>query len=238
MGPGEFGAQQAASISSEHPVVLIEKRDLIRSALVYAVRLTTDFGIYAYSDVEAWQSDRNRDPPCLIVLSIGGFTDDEAEEHIDLLLDLAGECPTAVLADNVSRGAIVAALSRGVRGYIPTSMQLRICIEAMRLVSAGGTYAPISDLLESSAVPSNKTAPTDAIACDDWLRPPWNQIFTPRQQAVVSAICRGKSNKAIAYELGINESTVKVHVRSVMRKLNATNRTEVAFIINNNQQAN
>lgn len=42
------------------------------------------------------------------------------------------------------------------------------------------------------------------------------------------AIQRGKSNKIIAYELGMCESTVKVHVRRIMKKLKAKNRTEVA----------
>ncbi len=42
----------------------------------------------------------------------------------------------------------------------------------------------------------------------------------------------GKANKVIAYELKMRESTVKVHVRNIMKKLNAKNRTEVAFMAN------
>ena len=52
---------------------------------------------------------------------------------------------------------------------------------------------------------------------------------TARELAVVRAIQHGKSNKVIAYELGMCESTVKVHVRRIMKKLNAKNRTEVAI---------
>ena len=52
---------------------------------------------------------------------------------------------------------------------------------------------------------------------------------TARELAVVRAIQHGKSNKVIAYELGMCESTVKVHVRRVMKKLKAKNRTEVAI---------
>ena len=51
---------------------------------------------------------------------------------------------------------------------------------------------------------------------------------TARELAVVRAIQHGKSNKVIAYEFGMCESTVKVHVRRVMKKLRAKNRTEVA----------
>jgi DNA-binding NarL/FixJ family response regulator len=55
-------------------------------------------------------------------------------------------------------------------------------------------------------------------------------MFTARQAAVIEALRRGKANKIIAYELNLRESTVKVHVRNIMKKLHATNRTEVAYL--------
>ncbi|NTJ10523.1 helix-turn-helix domain-containing protein, partial [Rhizobium lusitanum] len=48
---------------------------------------------------------------------------------------------------------------------------------------------------------------------------------------VAEALRRGKANKIIAYEMDLCESTVKVHIRNIMKKLNATNRTEVAYKI-------
>ena len=46
--------------------------------------------------------------------------------------------------------------------------------------------------------------------------------------------CRqGKQTKIIAYELGMCESTVKVHIRQIMKKLNARNRTQVVLLTNN-----
>ena len=47
---------------------------------------------------------------------------------------------------------------------------------------------------------------------------------------MVEAIRQGKPNKIIAYELNMCESTVKVHVRAIMKKLKARNRTEVAYL--------
>ena len=54
-------------------------------------------------------------------------------------------------------------------------------------------------------------------------------MVTPRELAVIRAIRNGKSNKVIAYELGMCESTVKVHVRRIMKKLNAKNRTDAVM---------
>ena len=58
-----------------------------------------------------------------------------------------------------------------------------------------------------------------------------NGLFTTRQAAVIDALRQGKPNKIIAYELKMRESTVKVHVRNIMKKLNATNRTQVAYLV-------
>jgi DNA-binding NarL/FixJ family response regulator len=109
------------------------------------------------------------------------------------------------------------AIENGARGYIPTSMTLGIAVEAVRLVEAGGTFVPISCVMPSSQNQGNGG----------------NQLFTARQIMVVEALCRGKANKQIAFELGMCESTVKVHIRHIMRKLKARNRTEVAMMVSN-----
>ena len=57
--------------------------------------------------------------------------------------------------------------------------------------------------------------------------------FSPRQLQVLERLKQGKQNKIIAYELGMCESTVKVHIRIIMRKLNARNRTQVVLLTNN-----
>ena len=52
--------------------------------------------------------------------------------------------------------------------------------------------------------------------------------FTPRQMAVLHHLKLGKANKSIARELEMSESTVKIHLRNIMKKMKAANRTEVA----------
>ena len=60
--------------------------------------------------------------------------------------------------------------------------------------------------------------------------------FSSKQLGVMNALRQGKANKVIAYELNMCESTVKVHVRNVMKKLQAKNRTEAALILNEKMQ--
>jgi DNA-binding NarL/FixJ family response regulator len=58
--------------------------------------------------------------------------------------------------------------------------------------------------------------------------------LTERQQAVLTGLCRGDPNKVIARNLGMTETTVKVHVREIMRKLGVYNRTQVAVVARRN----
>ena len=60
-------------------------------------------------------------------------------------------------------------------------------------------------------------------------QPPTPGLVTARELVVIRAIQKGKSNKVIAYDLNMSESTVKVHIRNIMKKLNAKNRTDVAI---------
>jgi DNA-binding NarL/FixJ family response regulator len=89
---------------------------------------------------------------------------------------------------------------------------------AIRFVKAGGTFAPLDQLLTNR--PDRGPAPPEIT--------PRNSL-TSRQMAVLSLLQQGKANKIIAYELAMSESTVKVHVRNIMRKMGATNRTQVAY---------
>jgi DNA-binding NarL/FixJ family response regulator len=125
----------------------------------------------------------------------------------------------AVLSDLESRENIIAALRLGVRGYLLTSLSLKIAAEIIRLIHAGGTFIPSSAVLdaEKPELPEGTTAGTA----------PRLRGFTRRQVEVLRQLREGKQNKAIAYELNMSESTVKVHLHHIMQKLQATNRMQV-----------
>lgn len=99
--------------------------------------------------------------------------------------------------------------------------ELDIAVEALRLVRAGGVYFPVNPVLHGMRAPAppSKTEPTF-------------HNLRPKEAAVTELIRQGKPNKTIAYELNMCETTVKVPVRNIMKKLRARNRTHVAFIAN------
>jgi DNA-binding NarL/FixJ family response regulator len=110
------------------------------------------------------------------------------------------------------------ALKSGARGFIPTSITgMAAAVAAIRFVRDGGTFAPL-DVLLTRLNPAAVAAEAQAV-----------NHLTPRQMTVLSQLRQGKANKIIAYELGMTESTVKVHVRNIMRKMGATNRTQAVY---------
>jgi DNA-binding NarL/FixJ family response regulator len=136
---------------------------------------------------------------------------------LKVLSTLAPKIPVIVLAHSNDSELAKSAIFHGAKGYIPVTMGFEITIAAVRFVLAGGTYAPMDCLLP-------RDPPRNAVS-----QPPTSGLVTGRELAVIRAIQKGKSNKVIAYELNMCESTVKVHVRNVMGKLEAKNRTDVAI---------
>ncbi|GAB0117730.1 LuxR C-terminal-related transcriptional regulator [Acidisoma sp. 7E03] len=141
-------------------------------------------------------------------------------EEITKLREAAPHLPVVILSDLEESGQINTvrgALRAGASGFISTrSMGLGMTLSAIRFVQSGGTFAPV-DLLLSEPAPA---AP-----------PPEDNEFrlTSRQRDVLAQLQQGKANKIIAHELGMSESTAKVHIRNIMRKMGATNRTQAAF---------
>lgn len=110
-------------------------------------------------------------------------------------------------------------LQSGAHGFIPTrTTGIPIAIAAIRLVRAGGIFAPM-DMMLANRLERTPPLPDSMRQCH----------LTARQMAVLTHMQRGNANKIIAHELGMSESTVKVHVRNIMRKLGATNRTQAVY---------
>jgi DNA-binding NarL/FixJ family response regulator len=149
-------------------------------------------------------------------------TDERTGSEIADLVNEVHPVPVVILADTDELEQILKALNYGAKAYIPSSIRFEICVEAVNLVLAGGTFVPASSVFALHKAIGTGVDMTRAMA----------SVFTERQEEVVQALRRGKANKIIAHELNLRESTVKVHIRNIMKKLKATNRTEVVYKLN------
>src|SRR5262249_28361716 len=173
--------------------------------------------------IDSWIEGRDDISAPLIVLCIAGKPNDpETHREISRLSPRGNPLPVILLSDEEDPHHIAGAIGRGARGYITTSVSLDVVVEVLRLVRAGGIFVPATSLIAAGRS-CDRIAASD-LSCDG--------LLTARQAAVAEALRRGKANKVIANELNMRESTVKVHVRNIMKKLKARNRTEVAIMTN------
>lgn len=107
-------------------------------------------------------------------------------------------------------------LATGVKGYIPKRSEVKVFNNALRLIIEGGNYVP-PNLLENT--------PINALSS----RNIGIKTLTTRQSQVLDLIAQGKSNKQIAYDMGVSESTVKLHINALLRSLHVSNRTQAVI---------
>jgi DNA-binding NarL/FixJ family response regulator len=223
LSPAAAGPPNVAEAST---IAIIDTHRFSRECLLRVLSDDSNAAVSAFSSIDQWFNDPQRASTVLIILCQYGRSHEEALAEVHRLTELSsqvGTCAIVVLSNNEDPDLIVKMLGKSVRGYVPTSLSIPIVVQAIELARAGGVYVPASSLFAA-----HQRAPEEPTA----QAKPTNSIFTARQAAVVDALRRGKANKIIAYELKMRESTVKVHVRNIMKKLHATNRTEVAYMAN------
>ncbi|KAB2681245.1 MULTISPECIES: response regulator transcription factor [Brucella/Ochrobactrum group] len=227
-----LGVTKDASFKPELPsdsvlplLVIIDNRALDRECLAHGLtNHSIEMSIATFSSFEQWQHQRRGRTAGAVLFNIGGqkVSDPAVGNYLHRIVTDCAPAPVILLADKEEISQVLKALDHGVKGYIPTSVNVNVCVEALRLAMAGGTFVPASSVL----------ALRHATDPNSQRLQPLGGMFTQRQAEVVNALRRGKANKIIAYELKLRESTVKVHIRNIMKKLKASNRTEVACIIN------
>lgn len=117
---------------------------------------------------------------------------------------------------------ILTALHHEVVGLTTDQLSMASTIEVMRLVHAGMVVYPPT-LFASLRSAGMTDDAIDTVALKSGI-----DKLTPRQYAVLRLLAGGLPNKAIAYELGISDSTVKVHIRAIMERMGLVNRTQAA----------
>jgi DNA-binding NarL/FixJ family response regulator len=115
-------------------------------------------------------------------------------------------------------------IEAGARGYIPKSASSAIMIAALRLILSGGIYLPpLMSQAGSSGLRNGSGRSEQSTTAD------LDRKLTPRQQEVLRCLARGQSNKEIAYQLGLSQGTVKIHIAAIFRAYKVRNRTQAVI---------
>jgi DNA-binding NarL/FixJ family response regulator len=176
----------------------------------------------------------------MIIYNLGGgsLADHKHARRIKSLRGRAADTPLVILSDSNSREEIVTALTLGAQGFLYAGTSPQLALQALSFIFDGGSYFPAAMPAKHRRAAQPDAGTAEAAQPLEW-RPHAVEgggehgtalsELTERQKAVRERLEHGESNKSIARQLGIREGTVKVHVRQIMRKLGAANRTQVAI---------
>ncbi|WP_095589971.1 response regulator transcription factor [Actibacterium ureilyticum] len=194
-------------------ILIADDHDLLRDTLV--AFLGADGSIEtaaAASFPEACDQIRSDGPFNLVLLDFkmpGMNGLDSLREAIAM----EGGQRVALISGEATREIAEQALEMGAAGFIPKTLPAKSLVNAVKFMAMGEQYAPIDFM----------TAPEEA---DEH---PLAKRLTPREMDVLRGLSTGKSNKEIARDLDLTEPTIKLHMKTLYRKLGVNNRTQAAI---------
>jgi DNA-binding NarL/FixJ family response regulator len=192
-------------------IVLVDDHPLLRQGIAALVADQSDIKLIAEASNgrEAIEQFRIHRPDMLLMdLQMPDMN------GIDAMIAIRTEFPEArfiVLTTYAGDVQIIRALKAGARAYLLKSLLHRELLETIRTVHAG-----------QKRIPPEIAAELADHAADDSL--------TPREIEVLRLIAAGSANKIVGDRLSITEETVKAHVKSILSKLSANDRTHAVTI--------
>lgn len=131
--------------------------------------------------------------------------------------------PVVVVSAEEDKQIIMQAITYGAAGFITKSSPREEMSQALQQILAGNTYMP-ADVVQAD---TDDNQPAHSMDSDLF------SSLTRRQLLVLERMSMGESNKQIAYNLNIAETTVKAHVSAILRKLGVHNRMQAVLCAGN-----
>jgi DNA-binding NarL/FixJ family response regulator len=195
-------------------ILLADDHELVRDTIAAYLESEGRAAVIAVADYDgAMKTLSTKGPFDLVLLDfnmpgmngLDGLADAKKKHPDQAFAILSGTAPNRVAHDAVDLGAI---------GYLPKTMGAKSLVNAVRFMIAGETFVPASVMADKGE--AEETA--------------FTKQLSQRERDVLKGLCHGRSNKEIARDLDLQEVTIKLHVRTLCKKLNAKNRTHAAMI--------
>ena len=211
-------------------IVIIDSKKLRQAGVVHLLDAWASANGLTVTAVDVASPIEMRKPAscAMVILSVGSASVEDPQQQalIKCTRKSMPRAPFVIFSDREEPNEVCAAFEAGAAGFLPTSIDPSVALQALSFIKCGGSFFPPS-ALHKEKPPVAVQVGVEARADVEPLRS--SSRLTAKQEEVLQLLRQGQSNKIIASQLGLSEATVKVHLRCIMRKLGVVNRTQVAI---------
>lgn len=195
-------------------VLIADDHDLVRETLAAFLSKEPDIDVDSCADVPSALDCIRDDGPYDLVLLDYSMPGMDGLKGMEKAKKANNPYPVAIMSGTAPKAIAQEAVDLGAVGFLPKTMAANSMINAVRFMAAGETFVPVKLLTEMEEAETNPLA----------------KGLSPRELEVLAGLCQGQANKEIARDLDLQEVTIKLHVKTLCRKLDAKNRTHAAMI--------
>lgn len=196
-------------------VLIADDHDLLRDTLVSFLAQQGGIETVTVGDLHGAVAAIEAEGPFDLVLLDYGMPGMNGLEGLRRVMALGGGQRVALISGTAQHDVAEEALVLGAAGFLPKTLPAKRLVNAVRFMAMGEQYAPVDFLTATEEAP-----PAHPLA----------QRLSARELQMLEGLCAGKSNKEIARDLSLTEPTIKLHMKTLYRKLDAHNRTQAALI--------
>ncbi len=194
-------------------ILIADDHDLLRDTLVLFLDNAGGFETQTASNLEDALNLMEGSEPFDVVLLDFSMPGMNGLAGVQRALDKAQQGAVALISGLATRETAEEALEMGAAGFLPKTLTGASFVNAVKFMAMGEKYAPIAFMKEREERPEH----------------PMVRKLTDRERQVLHGLTEGKSNKEIARDLDLTEPTIKLHMKTLYRKVGVSNRTQAAL---------